>query len=209
MRDEQSQSLWGQLTGDALAGPLVGHRLELLPSEMTEWGAWLRRYPGALTPDPAHVGVARFSERNVSFGTAVSRTMVHHDDRLPPETLVLGIDVGNRSVAYILDPSLRGPVIHQDQIDELPIALIASPGAWPNAFDRRLDETVVDLVTDDGGSILGLGSTWGSTGQAIEGPRAGRALSVVPSRITRWHAWAAYRPGTEIRELSPGSTTER
>src|SRR5690348_8409103 len=38
--DVETGSLWSQLLSEAVAGPLAGKRLKLLPSENSTWGAW-------------------------------------------------------------------------------------------------------------------------------------------------------------------------
>lgn len=48
MYDRATRSLWSQVNGKAVAGPLEGKRLEELSSEQTTWGEWKRRYPDTL-----------------------------------------------------------------------------------------------------------------------------------------------------------------
>ena len=46
MRDLETGSTWGISSGEALTGPLVGERLERLPSLVSFWFAWTDFYPG-------------------------------------------------------------------------------------------------------------------------------------------------------------------
>ncbi|MDQ3044509.1 MAG: DUF3179 domain-containing protein, partial [Chloroflexota bacterium] len=42
------------------------------------------------------------------------------------------------------------------------------------------------------------GTTWDITGQAQEGPLAGRRLEAVPHTVVFWFAWAAAYPDTRL-----------
>ncbi len=46
--DHKTISIWSQPTGRALAGPLKGTELGLLPSQMTSWANWRTTYPYTL-----------------------------------------------------------------------------------------------------------------------------------------------------------------
>lgn len=48
MYDRGTESLWSQLKGAAVTGPLTGTRLEVLPSRLTTWGKWLKQHPDSL-----------------------------------------------------------------------------------------------------------------------------------------------------------------
>lgn len=43
--DRQTFSLWSQLGGDAVAGPLAGTRLQMLPVTETTWKDWKSAHP--------------------------------------------------------------------------------------------------------------------------------------------------------------------
>jgi hypothetical protein len=45
MYDRQTESLWSQVKREAVAGPLTGTELEVLPSTLTTWEKWKKRYP--------------------------------------------------------------------------------------------------------------------------------------------------------------------
>ena len=38
--DRESETLWSQIKGEAVAGPLVGKPLEIIPTYVTSWKAW-------------------------------------------------------------------------------------------------------------------------------------------------------------------------
>jgi hypothetical protein len=48
MFDRETESLWSQLYGGALDGPLAGQGLAVYPSLHTEWAAWQAQHPDTL-----------------------------------------------------------------------------------------------------------------------------------------------------------------
>ena len=48
MFDRQTDSLWSQLLGQAIVGPLKGTRLTMLPATVMTWGAWRNEHPDGL-----------------------------------------------------------------------------------------------------------------------------------------------------------------
>ena len=56
MYDRQTESLWSQVRREAVAGPLTGAKLKVLPSTLTTWKKWRRQHPNTavLSPDTGH-----------------------------------------------------------------------------------------------------------------------------------------------------------
>lgn len=48
MRDDETGSIWDPVTGQAVAGPLAGRTLALVPSQTGFWHAWKAAYPSAV-----------------------------------------------------------------------------------------------------------------------------------------------------------------
>ena len=49
--DHSTGSIWTQPTGEAIAGPRAGERVDLLPSQFTSWRAWRDAHPETLALD--------------------------------------------------------------------------------------------------------------------------------------------------------------
>jgi hypothetical protein len=49
MVDRETETLWNQLTGEAIAGPLEGSSLTILPSVTIRWADWVEAHPRSLT----------------------------------------------------------------------------------------------------------------------------------------------------------------
>jgi len=45
MYDKQTESLWSQVKMEAVAGPLTGTKLHVIPFVLTTWGKWKKRFP--------------------------------------------------------------------------------------------------------------------------------------------------------------------
>jgi hypothetical protein len=203
MVDRETHTVWAHMTGEALAGLLVGFRLAILPAQMGTWDRWLTLHPDALAPD---VPIPTNRRGSYSFGpVAQERTrLTAGDQRLPEATTVLGVAVGPLARAYVLEDSdRRDPWVLDDQIGNIPIAVLSPPGLWPLAFDRRTPRGPVDLRLEGDRVIDQHGSRWSWDGNAMTGPLAGARLRFVHSTTVQWFAWAAYRPDTEVAGRTP------
>ncbi len=48
MYDRQTESLWSQAKRQAVAGPMTGAKLAVLPSVLTSWEKWVKRHPDTM-----------------------------------------------------------------------------------------------------------------------------------------------------------------
>jgi hypothetical protein len=105
MYDQETDSYWNQLTGQAIVGPLAGHTLERIPIIPTTWGDWKEKHPDTLvmSEDIAVKGrrdyssspyINYFNNPEDTFGTPVS------DRRLAPKELVFPVDLNNETIVY-------------------------------------------------------------------------------------------------------------
>lgn len=101
--DRRTESLWSQLTGEAVSGPAAGARLEQLPLQRTTWADWRRQHPETLLLSK-ETGFARnYDDNAYAYYVSTDRLMFpvnHTDDRLPVKTLILGIEVDGAFKAY-------------------------------------------------------------------------------------------------------------
>ncbi|MBV7336634.1 DUF3179 domain-containing protein [Chloroflexi bacterium TSY] len=69
MYDRQTRTLWNQLTGKPVLGPLVGQdvKLDLLPVVLTTWDAWQAQHPNTLLLD-INTGFSRPYELGSAYG---------------------------------------------------------------------------------------------------------------------------------------------
>ena len=174
MRDRETGSIWQQATGEAVAGPLQGSRLEPLGGQQTNWATWRGEHPEtALAVEPEHApkGIIALLPYRAMFdlfgrlrftfpGLAVN------DTRLPSREEVAGISIAGEACAYPLSILRRVGVVH-DHLGGLPITVVYDhSGDRVRAFRRSAGD-----------------------GEVTE-----------PIAVMRewWLAWSEFHPGTSI-----------
>lgn len=104
-RDEGAESLWSQIKNEAIAGPVVESRLELMPLELTTWQSWQERHPttSVLSSETGHQRNYTRNPYADYFATdALMFPVKQTDDRLPNKQRVLGVFSGGQAKAYPL-----------------------------------------------------------------------------------------------------------
>ncbi len=158
--DHDTGSVWSQPLGEAILGPRTGQTLELLPSQMTSWGAWREAHPDTLALD-APAG-------NAGLGL---------------EHTVIVVELAGDAAAYPID-DLRERGLANDIVGGVPIAVVIDPGnedRWA-VFSRRLDDRVVELeVRFDQVVDKETQTVWDPVrGIGRDGPLAGEILDLLP-----------------------------
>jgi len=102
--DRQTESLWSQILGKAVTGPLKGTELPQLPAAHTTWRAWQERHPDTLVLS-TDTGFGRDYRRNPYAGYERSRRLYFDvANQAPrdyhPKALVLGVKVDGAQKAY-------------------------------------------------------------------------------------------------------------
>jgi hypothetical protein len=101
--DRQTESLWSQLKMEAVSGPQVRTRLNLLVSEHLTWAAWRERHPDGevLSTD---TGFARDYENLPYAGYEQKPETIFpvptRRKELPNKTWVLGVVVDGQAIAF-------------------------------------------------------------------------------------------------------------
>ena len=214
MRDEETGSWWQQVSGKAIHGPLQGHQLKSVFHDEVSFAIWKGEQPNGrvLKPDEKIVAKddyekpdweARYEKLRVVEGTDV-------DKRLPPRTLVVGIELQAKSVAYPLSAlQKQSPII--DMVGAVPIVLaLGEDNRSVRAFERTVDARKLEFFQkkDEQNPQFQLidaetGSTWNFEGKATSGPLAGRQLKKVFVLEDYWFDWRIYHPDTAIYQLGP------
>lgn len=202
MYDRETNTLWTQISGRALAGPLEGQRLEEIPSEQATWAAWKSRHPDTLVlvkPPLSGSTYRSYHENPAAIGV---RGTPNPDRRLPGKTLVLGIEIADAGYAMTLEAAESTRLTNIDA-GGVPL-LIAARDRAVRIYDRRVDGRALSFEPG-GEDPLALvrdretGSTWNATsGLAVEGPLEGKALQPLPVRIVYWGVWAQFHRESEI-----------
>ena len=102
--DFATQSLWSQILGEAIAGPLVGQKLVQLPVLHTTWSQWRENHPDTLvlSTDTGYGGYQYDKDPYVGYERRKRLTFPvgHKDKRFHPKAWVLGVSLGGHHKAY-------------------------------------------------------------------------------------------------------------
>lgn len=97
MYDRETESLWSQISAEAVTGPSLGRHLHLLRSSMDHWGTWKKAHPNT-TVVTRQTGYRRDYSRSPYGNYAHSRQIafpVPKDPRYHPKMPTLGLRVPN------------------------------------------------------------------------------------------------------------------
>jgi hypothetical protein len=186
MVDSQTGSLWQQLSGTALAGPLRGAQLDSHPLALTTWSTWLADHPHTeildlpVRTDRAVAGGPTY-EPGDAYGTYYASGGLWFPapatpGALPPRTLVGTLELGEATLAVDLQAlEDRGPTV-------------LSVGA-----------TSVVAVPHGGGVRFYEGDPGAIPAGAVPGESQltlpdGTALPRLSSGVSYWFAWYSIHP---------------
>ena len=101
--NEDNESLWSQVLGEAVLGVNTGERLRIVRSDIVQWGEWKKLHPdtsvlsrdtGALRSYGVDPYGDYYTNESVSFGATFT------DERLHPKAFVLGVELDGAHKAY-------------------------------------------------------------------------------------------------------------
>jgi len=102
--DRETESLWLQFTGEAIAGPAAGKKLARVPIRQELLGTWLSRHPLSRVmsrPRPQRIDYRYSRYTRYMTQDKVIFPVKARDDRFHAKELVLGVVVGGRPRAYL------------------------------------------------------------------------------------------------------------
>ncbi len=205
MFDRQTGSLWSQLLGQAIVGPLTGTRLTMLPATVITWGAWRREHPDGLLLRKEEPSKATYASYWNSGTVGVAGETLK-DSRLLAKQYVVGVRVADQPKAYPYARLSTQPVVN-DTLGGTPLVVVfdEAHGGAGIVFSRqvqdrtltfalqRTTETTVLLTDEETGTL------WhGLTGDASEGPLAGQRLRQLPATDSFWFGWKDHFPNTAV-----------
>lgn len=132
MYDHQTESLWSQVSMEAVAGPLTGSKLEPLYLVHTTWREWRTEHPDTLVLS-TRTGYARDYSRDPYEGYARRRDLMfdvtHFDPTYHPKAWVVGVDVGGTAKAYAFSELERMESPIRDRVNGKPLLIQFDPRA--------------------------------------------------------------------------------
>ena len=175
MYDRQTETLWSQILGEAVKGPLNGRKLEALPATQTTWTRWRELHPDTKVLDKR--GDYR-RDPYASYFLRPDRGVIgstRKDDRLPPKDLVVGLQGEEGSKAYPFRVLRRERVIN-DSFEGQPILAVFEPESGTGLiFSREVSGRVLSFEPANTSGATGVlrdvetGTDWdGLTGEAVD-----------------------------------------
>jgi hypothetical protein len=219
MYDRQTRTLWNQLTGEPVLGPLVGTgvKLNLLPIVLTTWADWLLQHPDTLVLSE-NTGFNRPYEPGAAYGDyfAFADTMFpvwQRSDLLPAKSRIFALQIDGIPKAYPVE-TLDREILVNDTLSSVNLLLITArgqvtvngnnlrvgpvsynAGGEVRAYERGDHEfslgPAVDTLLDE------RGLTWQVTEEGLNGPRD-EFLPRIPGHLAYWFGWYAFFPKTLI-----------
>jgi hypothetical protein len=192
-------TLWSALTGRAFEGPRKGEQLRRIPAMTTDWGHWLMLHPESTAYEMFDGRKYQIAELPTSVSAEAKRTLGKVDDRLDAESWVMGVELGERQLAFPLEIRKERAVYQED------VAVFwYGPTRTAVAFSPRLEDQTLTFYASDSSPETApfkdkqTGTRWTLAGRGVDGPLRGKELQWVDSIQCKWYAWTAEYPKTEI-----------
>jgi hypothetical protein len=201
-------TLFSCLSGVAFAGTRKGARLRAVPTLVSDWGFWLKRYPDTV----AYRMFPKYRSVDLSAGTdeGARKSRGPADPRLPADSAVLGVTSGKQARAYPLAALAKAGLV-RDTLDGQacvvlwygPTRTAAAYGNMAQAPGGKGGRRAVTLVRDEANPLAPFrdketDSRWDIAGRAVAGELKGWLLPWLDGTQVKWFAWAAEYPHTSI-----------
>lgn len=202
MRDRETGTIWTHLDGKAIAGPLEGQRLNMIPIPQITWGQWKADYAETLVLSPDTAFQDRYL-RPVEIGVFNPNEAIYGDDRLPSNELIVGVEVDGVFKGYPISELEENGMVVNDTVAGKTIVVVYDSAARTGvAYLRQFDGQILEFYnsSEDGYEVRdrATGSLWDVHGRTTEGAYGEGRLEFVPSFISEWYGWSAYHPETQL-----------
>ena len=226
MYDDQTHTLWDQLTGEPVLGPLAASHLVLtpLPVVVTTWAAWTAQHPATRALDlPA--GYDRPYALGVPYGAyftapATMFPVWQRSRLLPAKAQIYAVRMNGVPKAYPLDALVRRRVVN-DSVEGTPIVLVATRGIITVTTRRPMGSvdrlSAGTLRYEAGGEVRAFrrarydfhagprpdvlldesNQLWRVTEDGLRGTR-GERLPRISGSVVYWFAWYSFYPRTQV-----------
>lgn len=190
-------SLWAQLLGEAVVGPLTGEKLEVLPSVQTAWREWKAQHPDTTVLD-INTGHSRDYRRSPYVGydqqSGTYFPVANEDDRLFAKEWIYGMTIADSQKAYRLE-SLKDRAVLNDSLGGINLVLIANEDSGSVRAYQRGNHTFAGKAT---AVRNGSGLQWKITEEALINPNTGERLDRITGVHSFWFGWVAFYPDTQL-----------
>jgi hypothetical protein len=206
--DRETNSLWDQLTGKAIAGDalVAGASLTPVPVLRTTWGEWAARHPNT-TVLSLDTGFARNYDAGVALAeelrtdAPVFPAPVPSDVTVAAKERMIGLEIDGVARAYPVAAIEEAGIVH-DTLDGQDVALVSrGPGLGVSVY-REHGITIAFLrgELDALEAVDSEGKRWFLDEEVLVNVIDSRLRRAIPIRIAYWFAWADAYPETTLWE---------
>jgi hypothetical protein len=152
MYDRQTQSLWSQLLGQAISGPMKGRQLRMLPLTHTSWADWRQSHPATVilsTDTGASRAYGRDPYAGYDSSDQILFPLAFRSAGFHPKERVLGIQIGTIAKAYPFVELGKTSGVVTDQLGDTRLTI---------RFDRAAARATVHAA--DGRQLPGVVGYW-------------------------------------------------
>ena len=226
MYDRTTRSLWSQLLGEPVIGPLAdsGIKLDFFPVNLTSWGEWLAEHPDTtvlsietgLYPPELYLPEDEIESFYFQYRYSI-QTMFpvsERDRRLNIKDHVLTLSIGDVHKAYAIK-ALQQERIVNDTVSGVNVVVLSGSSKSLGAAIYARGEKTFGFPDDYDPSDLtgGLpeslidsdGQEWRLTEDALVNVAdPSQTLPRMSSHQAYWFGWFAFHPGTELYGVDGG-----
>ena len=218
MFDRPTESLWQQLTGEAIVGEHTGERLAVVQSQVVPFHTVAENYPDALVlgrntgykrpygtnpyegyePRGRMIFPVRYKKSRVI--RPLERLLAFRSDGKERAYLVRELrerpvqNGGNGAGSFVIfyEPEMRTPLGARRMAESNRVGTVG-------VFAPIVDGERLEFAFEDGKfRDSGTSSTWNLVGQATSGPLEGTVLDPIEHGVYYAFAWLAFEPQTEV-----------
>jgi hypothetical protein len=204
MRDEETGSFWQQNNGTAIAGPLRGATLTLVPQDELTFGLWKKEQPNGSVLAALPRYAAKYEKATWESEIAKLPTVIHaKKDTLPDRETILGVSLNGEARAFPLSKLTVASPVLIDAVGGEPIMLVLGPdGKSVRVFSRSVVKETLEFYGRGGGASgepWGLAdshslSEWSFEGCSVSGAMKGQCLERLNALKDFWFDWQHYHP---------------
>lgn len=213
MYDRLTFSLWSQLLGTPVVGPLAGSgvKLRLFPVSLTTWVEWVAEHPDTTVLSletgvyPASSYQSESNPASLYFDYRESPEtrfpVWNRDDRLETKDEVLGLTIGDADKAYPIGVIQKERLINDVVGGSEVVVVSSSNSSAARVYERSGQEfSLPDSEAPVGLPVSLIDSSeveWRVTGDAlVSSADPSETLGRVYSQVSFWFGWFGFHPET-------------
>jgi hypothetical protein len=206
LRDEQTNSIWQQSTGEAIFGTLKGQHLTRVHSDELTFAQWRAEQPNGLVLKPEAQYEKEYDPKDWEAHVERTPTVVDTSrSGIGPHTLMLGVTVNGSSKAYPVKSILSAGLIGDRTGGQSLVVVVGPDQASIRVFKSQVESESEPLTftrpANTGETVMTdaeSGSTWNFRGCAVSGKHAGKCLEPIDSQKDYWFDWVNHNPSTIV-----------